>query len=68
MPTKKPKPAQRRTSDAVSSDSATLLALGGRYYLERRDGPFLIRENVTRKVKAALASCLAQDEQKGRRK
>jgi hypothetical protein len=67
-PTKAPrKQTPRQTSDQVSSDSARLLALGGRFFLERTIDGFAVREQVTKKVKAALASCVNQDQTKGKR-
>ena|SRR5687767_2701590 len=78
MPTRKTKttrPAKpprkqttRETSNEVSSDSARLLALGGRFFHERTVDGFAVREQVTKKIKAALASCVNQDQTKGRRR
>ncbi len=66
--TKKRK-AKKQTSNRVSSLAGRILALceiGEVYWLA--DGGADGMTNITRKVKSLAASCLAQDETKGRRK
>ncbi len=73
MATKKRKATVRQTGDDVASIAGELLALlrshrRARIRIEWATGQFIDSIDVTARVKALAASCLSQDQTKGRRK